>query len=449
MNTNELLIEWSSLSLEEIEARLQAEGARELTPLAAGTEPALEQLFGPEEAEALRDLAAQPEARGLRPAVVLLPGIMGSQLTSVRGITKLLWINPKVFLRGESSYLELNEDGSRDLHPEIEVVGTALEKMTYLKIALTLRREVELYEFPYDWRRPIEWSGDLLHRCLERWADGDPEKQFTLVGHSLGGLVSRAYLALHPRAAEQRVSRLIMHGSPQFGAAQTIQNFYEGNRLMEIAGLLNSDNKLRHFLLNMPSAYQLLPAPPELFPGLRPYPANWDLYDASAWRLEGVRQDYLDAGRRFHQLLAGLDQPDAAQVEIIQIAGCHLETMVEAQRRFTPEDRFELQPLWMEEGADSGDGTVPLWSSVLPGATVYYVQEVHRDLPKNGDVIEATLALVHDGPANLPTDLPEPRFSLFGREALDPVEVEAERLRQRLEAGNATEEDLSKLFFAL
>jgi pimeloyl-ACP methyl ester carboxylesterase len=453
MNTSELLVEWSNLSLEEIEAQLQAtSGARDLSPTSAGDwgrSDALDQLLGPEEAEELRTLAAQPAARGLRPAVVLLPGIMGSQLASVRGVTKLLWINPLVFLRGEASYLELNEDGSRDRHPETEVVATALEKMTYLKIALTLRREVDLYEFPYDWRRPIEWNGDLLHRCLERWANGDPERKFILVGHSMGGIVSRAYLALHPRAAEKRVGRLIMHGSPQFGAAQTIQNFYEGNRMMDIAGLLNPDNELRHLLLNLPSAYQLLPAPPELFPAWRPYPANWDLYDAAAWHLDGIRQDYLDAGRRFHQLLARNNQEGAAQVEVVQIAGCHMETMVEAQHRFTPNDRLELEPLWIDKGEDSGDGTVPLWSSLLPGATIYYVQEVHRDLPKNRPVIGATLELIHGGTADLPTELPERRVGLFGRDVLAPAEVEAGQLRQHLEAGTASQEELANLFFAL
>ncbi|MEJ2208838.1 MAG: hypothetical protein P8129_07360, partial [Anaerolineae bacterium] len=250
MNTNELLMEWSSLSLEEIEARLQAgaggvEGERGLAPASAGAQDAVDELFGPEEAEELRALAAQPQARGLQPSVVLLPGIMGSQLASVRGVTKLLWINPMLFVKGESSYLELNDDGSGDRHPEVEAVATALEKTVYLKIGLALRREVDLFEFPYDWRRPIEESADVLHRTLERWSDGDPNRKFILVGHSLGGIVSRAYLARHPHDAVRRIERIILQGSPQFGAAQTIENLYEGNRMMSIAGLLNRENDLR------------------------------------------------------------------------------------------------------------------------------------------------------------------------------------------------------------
>ena len=80
--------------------------------------------------------------------------------------------------------------------------------MCYLKIALTLRSEAVLFEFPYDWRLPIEINGDLLGQFLDRWAEGDDTMQFTLVGHSMGGLVSRAYVTRHPEEAKRRVERV-------------------------------------------------------------------------------------------------------------------------------------------------------------------------------------------------------------------------------------------------
>ncbi len=364
-------------------------------------------------------------------------------------MTALLWINPTIFLKGQSSFLELNQDGTRDFNPQIEGVPIGIEKLVYLKISLALRRQVDLYEFPYDWRRPIEQNGALLHQCIERWADGDPDQQFTLVGHSMGGLVARAYLARHTAAAEQRIKRLITQGTPHFGIIGAVEGMVTGNRMMAIIAKLNQDNVPRRLILNMPSAYQGLPAPPDLFPSGRPYPANWDLYDAAAWRIEGVRQDYLDAGRRFHELLAGADP----QVEVIQIVGCNLEKVGDLRRAVGLDERLELELIRKEEGPDAGDGTVPLWSAVLPAATTFYVQQVHRYLPAHKQVIQATLDLIHGGAPDLPTGLP-PRDPgllghLFGRETLTPVDVEAERLGQRLEAGTATEEDLSLLYFAM
>ena len=438
MNTNDLLTSWSALSFEEIEARLEA-----------GTdEETAEQLLGTDEMAEIRALMEEPEARGLREAVVLLPGFMGSLLSSIRGVTTLLWINHAIFLRGQSSYLELNEDGTRDLSPQVEAVPIGIEKLVYLKISIALLRQTDLYEFPYDWRRPIESNGDLLHQCIERWADGHPDQQFTLVGHSMGGIVSRAYLARHPEAAEKRIKHLIMHGTPHFGTAGAVENMAMGSRILDIIEKLNDNNVPRRLMLNLPSVYQLLPAPPDLFPSHRPYPANWDLYDAVAWRLDGIRQDYLDAGRQFHELLASADP----QVDIIEIAGCHVDTTVEVQRSFGPDERPQYEVIRKDEGPDAGDGTVPLWSAVLPDATMYYIQQVHRYLPKNKQVIEATLELIHGGAPALPTELPPRKIGviaqLLGRDVLTPVDVEAERLRARLEEGAASEEDLSLLHFA-
>jgi pimeloyl-ACP methyl ester carboxylesterase len=434
MNTNELLVDWSTWSLEELEARLRSGADAE----------ALEQLFGAEGVAELRATLDEPPERGLREAVVLLPGIMGSLLTSIRGVTTLLWINPLLFLKGNAAFLELDEPGLADASPQVEAVPLAIEKLVYTMIALRLRRHVDLYEFPYDWRRPIEDSGDVLHACLERWADGNPAQQFTLVGHSMGGLVSRAYLARHRQAAEQRIRRVIMLGTPHFGAATAVENLINGNSMMALAGKLNPRNVPERLLLSLPSVYQLLPAPAPLFPAQRPYPANWDLYDAAAWEIPGLRQDYLEGGRRFYQLLAGADP----QVPRVEIAGCHEDTIVDVQRTDVGGGKVRYQVLRKEEGPDSGDGTVPLWSAELPGAAIFYIQETHRNLAKNGRVIRATIELIHGGIPDLPTTLPERRAGLIPRAIEEPVELEAERLRRRLEAGTATEEELARLYFA-
>jgi hypothetical protein len=207
---------------------------------------------------------------------------------------------------------------------------------------------------------------------------------------------------------------------------------------------LNSKNVPQRLLLNLPSLYQILPAPPDLFPNHRPYPANWDLYDANEWQMEGIRQDYLDAAKGFYKLLTSADP----QVEIVQIAGSNLETVVDVQRRFGSDGKPAHNFVRVEEGPDSGDGTVPLWSAILPGATVFYIEEKHRDLPKNKRVIEATLDLIHRGEPDLPTELPMRKALLVDRPVSPPVDVEAEQIRGDVEVGTATEEELSQLFFA-
>ena len=142
MNTIDLYTRWSSVSLDDIDAELQA----------GDTLPAAAQLFGANDVAQMIETQGRRAVIGPRKAVVLLPGLMGSLLTSIRGTTTPLWLNPTIILKGQSRYLELNADGTGDAAPNILSVPTNLERLCYLKIALTLRSEALLFEFPYCWR---------------------------------------------------------------------------------------------------------------------------------------------------------------------------------------------------------------------------------------------------------------------------------------------------------
>lgn len=435
MNTTDLLARWSAMSLDEIDAELET----------GASDDALNQLLGPDEVTEMREvLASATRGPARREAVIMLPGLMGSLLSSIRGKATLLWINPLIVVKGQTHLLELNADGTGDGAPIVFSVPSGVEKVCYLKLLLALHRECLLFEFPYDWRRRIESNADLLAQAIERWADGDPRMQFTLVGHSMGGLVARTYLARHREAAKRRVKRVIMHGTPHFGAAGAVADVMLGNSMAATASHVNANNNVRRMILSMPSAYQLLPAPPDLFPKNRPYPADFDVYDPSFWRVEGFRPDYLAEGRRFHELLADFDHP----VEMFQIAGCHLETTVDVKMTFDGQ-RPRLEVVRKKDGSDSGDGTVPLWSARLPGAQIYYIQHVHRYLSRNKDVVEATLALIRGDTPKLPSELPQPKsglLDLFRGPTGSPATL-ADRLRHSVESGTVTDQDLQLLYF--
>jgi len=408
----------------------------------------LARLFGERESEELRALLASPPSHKDRVFTVLLPGIMGSLLASIRGISAMLWVNPIVLTHGELNLLELNDDGTADRSPDVEIVPIGLEKLTYLKLILSLAKETRLYEFPYDWRRHLEHSADLLHRSLERWAMRHPDRRFALVAHSMGGLVARTYLGRHPREAERRISRVIMLGTPLHGAAITALVFSGHTREGDIVSRLHPGNDVAAFASGLPSCYQLLPPPPALFPPERAYPMNWDIYDASAWRLKGIRQDYLDDARRLHELWARLDP----QVEMINIVGCHQRTLTDIW--LEGEDQSAAEPgtpdytlVHQERGQDSGDGQVPLWSTRAPGVATYYVQERHQLLPACTEAIEAILEILHDGACPLPTELPEPS-GLLEQLMATPLMRQVSELRERIENGEFGREDLEKILFA-
>ena len=285
----------------------------------------LEHLMGQREAAEVRALLASPVTGEERVATVLLPGIMGSLLSSTQGISTLLWVNPTIISNGYINLLDLDDDGVSDRSPDVNIVPVGIEKFVYLKLILTLARETRLYEFPYDWRRRLEGNADLLAAAIERWSAASPERRFVLVGHSMGGLLARTYLARHPAQAERHVERLVMIGSPIYGAPDAAMVFWGNSLASRLVSGLHPSNDVVRFASNLPSTYQLLPPPPEFFPSGRRYPADWDMYDARAWGLEGIRQDRLDAARHLYAALADSDP----QLPCAQIAGCNHQTLTD------------------------------------------------------------------------------------------------------------------------
>jgi pimeloyl-ACP methyl ester carboxylesterase len=446
--TTNLIHGWSSLSLDDIDQRLQS-GDAEMT-----------RFFGAEETAAMRSLpTAQTRSfGGPRPAVVILPGIMGSLLQSTQGLIDLLWVNPVALLRGRVNLLEMDDAGERESDPHVYVTPTSLEMIYYTKFVLSLGKQVDLFQFPYDWRRDIQKLAGDLHAALERWAAGS-DRKFTLVGHSMGGLVSRAYMALYPDAANQRIKRLVMLGTPNHGAPETVRNLIQGNDLMNLAQKLNSNNDANNLVRHIPSIYQILPAPPSCWPDPAHYPTDFDVYSAGAWPIAGLNQRFLDMGSALWNLLAAADP----QIPQTMIAGCNLDTTTGV--RITGGVQIERG----SAGMAGGDGTVALVSALLPGADTYYVECVHAKLPGHADVIQAVLDLASGGSPSLSKEVLQPTGAAFatpaptraalatpppthGTSSTPPpidLDTEAARLRRQISNGTLTAQEMERLYFLL
>lgn len=89
----------------------------------------------------------------------------------------------------------------------------------------------DFFVFPYDWRKKIESSAKDLDSFISTQIP-DSDGKINLVGHSLGGLVSRIYTQNNP----EKIDKIITVGSPHKGLAQTY-------KAVE-AGELDQDNTL-------------------------------------------------------------------------------------------------------------------------------------------------------------------------------------------------------------
>ncbi len=213
--------------------------------------------------------------------VVLLPGILGSVL-QVDG--RDAWAPSKgALLRGILSLgasvknleLRTTDDIDRDelgdgvtaprLMPDIHLIPRFWKIDGYTKVRGVLTERFDLtpglnwFDFPYDWRRDNRVAARQLAQRAPGWLDawktasGNQDAKLVLLGHSMGGLVARAFLELYDG---WKITRsLITFGTPYRGAVNALD--YLASGFKKGVGPFKLD--LSRLLGSMTSVYQLCP----------------------------------------------------------------------------------------------------------------------------------------------------------------------------------------------
>lgn len=75
-----------------------------------------------------------------------------------------------------------------------------------------LKENEDLFIFPYDWRKRIDILADDLKSFIDSHNLAD--KQINLVGHSMGGLVARAFAQKYP---DSKINKIVTAGTPNNG----------------------------------------------------------------------------------------------------------------------------------------------------------------------------------------------------------------------------------------
>lgn len=264
-----------------------------------------------------------------KPPIVIIPGILGSQLRNPQ-TGEIVWPSA---LRSDVDGLSLpmtpalSENRDALVADEIVLNARLLPKLERFSPEVAVYRELiralkdyggyregswdapapgdhqdTFYVFPYDWRRDnVETAAQLVARLEElKRKLGQPGLRFHLVAHSMGGLVAR-YAAMYgandlpPDGSAPRprwdgaahIGKIFMIGTPNEGSAEAFVTLLEGYSITEgLRGRVRLLNKLtREDAVSVPSIYQLLPhAHAARFLGEDLKEIEVDLYDPAAWR---------------------------------------------------------------------------------------------------------------------------------------------------------------------
>lgn len=351
--------------------------------------------------------------------VVLLPGITGSVLTR-NG--KDVWApSPEAVLGALTSLgrslqsLELGADDWRvddlgdgvvadrlvpDLHtlPGLWKIDgyTAIER--FLLAQFDLKEGQNYFPFPYDWRRDNRASARRLAALgpgwLRNWreASGNAAAQLVLIGHSMGGLVSRYYVEALGGWKDTRA--IVTFGTPYYGSINAVDFLCNG--FHKRIGPFEQD--LTRLLRSLTALHQLVPVYKCVYgtdgaaavpakaalPGWQP-PWSSHLTDFFDEMEQAAATNRLDPAWESNQVvyhpIVGMDQPTRQSARIVDHKVESLLTRAD-----------------LDEG---GDGTVPKLSAALSGTedARTFVPQRHAGLQNQDamlDHLKGILQSLHD-----------------------------------------------------
>lgn len=291
--------------------------------------------------------------------VMFVPGIMGSVLKTPAGDE--IW-PPTVwetqFGYGRKDQLLRDDLVAPDIVRTVWCAGIyqpLVEQLSDIGYSEDAHSGKRLVVFPYDWRRDLEQTAELLSRRLADLVTSGATR-ITIVAHSMGGLIARLALESHRFETEawfQRVTAFLALATPHLGAPQALARILG---LDSALGISAADFKELAADRRYPSGYQLLPPPAEAIcwdlatDDLRPI----EIYSAAAASRLGLDPVLLARARFVQETLAGGAQPP--HVRYFYFAGTGHATPTRINVGSSGQQ--------VTSATDAGDGTVPMWSAL-------------------------------------------------------------------------------------
>jgi pimeloyl-ACP methyl ester carboxylesterase len=299
--------------------------------------------------------------------VILLPGTLGSELC-LNG--KVIWPgHPTDFVFGYKLLEQLKDPGiiATGIIRNVSIVkqyGPLIEDLNVCGFS-EFQNPPTLYPLAYDWRlsntKAAKRLADCVDQCVKHHGTG---VEIILIGHSMGGLVCRHFLesgiySSHP--GFQNVKTLITLGTPHQGAPVALIKALGKDRALFLSGPQVADlSKDPRY----PSLYELFPPAGEPFvrrPTAESNLGSIPIYSQQEAGALGLDWTNLHAASSFHQTLSLAKKPE--YMRYFCFAGTQEKTVASVQAA-DDGGKYLVSGLKRKEG---GDGTVPIWSAILPG----------------------------------------------------------------------------------
>jgi pSer/pThr/pTyr-binding forkhead associated (FHA) protein len=306
-----------------------------------------------------------------RRTVVFVPGLMGSELwlgnERVWPNVKTIFTNPDLFRYPSKTPLE-----PRSIVDEVVIVPNLVKQDQYNRLGdylvdeLSFRRDVDYFDFPYDWRQDVRTSAGQLGQLIESLPG---ERPVVIIAHSLGTMVTRYYV--ENLGGGKHIERVILMGGPHKGAVKGLVSMLVAPEVLPF-GIMGE--RLRKILLTFPSTYQILP---DHAVGTDQYGVEVNFLRESSW-LDPEYLPLLKIGQEFRNELS-----PATNVPCVSIFGYGIKTVSRVSIRRDQMGQVESVDYLSEA---IGDGSILEQSAFLRGSEIHPVHQHHGALFVDNDV---------------------------------------------------------------
>ena len=363
------------------------------------------------------DRGAMPSAlqRSEKPAVFLLPGILGSNLKVDKDRIWLGW-------RLINGLEHLAYPGAKGVEADGPIGFVYDDLIAYLSATH------EVIPFGFDWRLPIEQEAARLAAAVKKALDAREKSEMPvrMIAHSMGGLLARTVQLVKPdvwkRMIKHPKARLLMLGTPNGGSWAPMQVLSGddtfGNTLVA-AGAPFHGQDARDLMARFPGFIQLQA-------GL--LDKTLQLGQAATWKnlaaadLESVKEHswWHELALQLKAVEWGLPTQEvlnsavALREQLDDQRDHHLAEfadkllLVTGHAKFTPNgyEKTITDGLVYLNAADDGDGRVTRESALLPGVRTWTVDCEHGSLPSKKEAFAAYRELLEKGETDLLSALP-------------------------------------------
>ena len=284
---------------------------------------------------------------------------------------------------------------------------------------------IDLFVFGWDWRRSSAEAADFFLNdflptfeivCTEANLNPHPLDNFTLVGHSAGGMVVKMILNSSTNTYVQRLKKAITVATPFYGYGGQVHRYFKGDPDLDLTIPANGASTYTRVISSMPGGYEYLFLDYQTYLNnaeafkhdpagytLNDYPSHDSLDESEVADPFNPLPD--DEGRVRYPAYYGFDSgylsnamqasrelssalPEEIAAKVYNIRGVQweegdvIETVVsQLWQRVPPSFDPDVDPDPIEDTKGPGDGTQPAWTTRLLGLSDEQVITI-----KKGDI---------------------------------------------------------------